>query len=225
MTSTDRSFLAFVALGLMACGTAGSGTGPGGSLGNSTGFGTSDPGPFSGTGSPGNQSGTTAGPSPNGSPGPYASGGGGAICDQLCAAIAQCVGGLSACLSGCAAEVQQIPCPNELAAVYRCAAPYIACGPDPEDKEDDSTVHFGEGATKACADAIGSYAKCANAGQGQGGAGGAGGSSSQGGGGKAGSGATAGQSQAEGGAAGFGGSGLGPQGGTAGFGASAGSQG
>lgn len=212
MTSSHRSFLAFFALGLLACGANGSGSGPGsGTLGSSSGFGSSDPGPFSGTGTPGQQSGTTAGPSPTGSPGPYAAGGG-SICAQLCPIVGKCVGGADACASQCEQEIAKLPCQAELLAFYACAAPYLKCGPDPKDKNDDSEIHFEDGAFTACGDVVLAAANC-QSGNGSGGKGG----SSSGEAGKGGStpkGGSGGSLIGQGGAAASGGSGAGPQGGT-----------
>ncbi len=214
MTPLLRTTLLLGALGLAAC-TNGSGGGPGqgASLGSTTGFGNSDPGPYSGTGNPGNRP-SPPGTSPGGRPGPYATGGD--VCDLICGYVEQCLGGTSACLEACNAELGSVPCSEELGALYRCAGAFITCKTDPKendkekDKEgEDSPIQIDEQGLKQCEDAFKALVACESSHQGSGGAAG----SSQGG--SGGSGAKGGNGQGQGGSGlgGQGGFGLGGQGG------------
>ncbi len=193
MTPRLRSSLLLAALGALAACAPDGGPGAGGSPGSKTAFGSSDPGPFSGASDPGS--------SPSGAAGPFGGGDSG-LCEVLCTQLAQCLSISQAqCLSGCASEIEHIPCVAQYTRLFKCAGQFLTCKP-PEDKNkkdtkesDDAQYVIDEEGLKQCAAEAKGLSACLE----QQGAAGSGGSK-QGGGGSGGS--------------GLGGSGLG---GSAGF--------
>lgn len=180
MTPRLRSTLPLLAIGLAACLGPGSGGGPGNgaSPGSKTGFGASDPGPFSGTSDPGGRP-SPPGASPDGRPGPQSAAG--SVCDEFCAVVYQCVGGYSTCLDVCRSVLPSSPCMQEIAGFLQCAADFVTCDTKKQDKEDSSKeddfpLQVDEGALNACKAEYQRLAHCEEANeQGTGGSGGSGG--------------------------------------------------